>query len=357
MHLWYLDAYPVPSHAAIRAGWRRYSRYPWVVKTLPPRLWRWRLRSGAGRLAARVRSQLSADDVVVTTSMTDVARLKGLLGVPVPVVQLMHETQLTYARAPRGAADLFATQAWSMLAADRVVFNSRYHRDAYFAAHRRCRREWPRNEVPPLAPIQRKSVVVYPGIAVPDEPVAHKPRPPLLLWNHRWCDEKRPEWLLAVLRALRDAAPRLPWRLAVVGSPNEHPPAVMATIRHEFSARLAVWGHQPRRQYWRWLRQADCVLSTAAEENFGLAVLEAAAHGALPVVPASLVYPEVLPRWWHPYGLGASPQALADNLLHLWRCPEGDLRRLRRRLMLDLRRRYTWVRQAAALDAVVAANR
>jgi glycosyltransferase involved in cell wall biosynthesis len=57
---------------------------------------------------------------------------------------------------------------------------------------------------------------------------------------------------------------------------------------------VASFGHLPRRRdYIRVLWDSDVVVSTAIQEFFGIAVLEAAYCGALPLVPRRLVYPEL----------------------------------------------------------------
>jgi glycosyltransferase involved in cell wall biosynthesis len=38
------------------------------------------------------------------------------------------------------------------------------------------------------------------------------------------------------------------------------------------------------------------VISTAVQENFGISVMEAVAHGCLPLLPNRLSYPELIPE-------------------------------------------------------------
>jgi hypothetical protein len=60
--------------------------------------------------------------------------LRGKLPAHVPIVLYMHENQLTYPWRPGEGRDLtYAMINWlSQLAADAVIFNSRYHHDAWF---------------------------------------------------------------------------------------------------------------------------------------------------------------------------------------------------------------------------------
>jgi glycosyltransferase involved in cell wall biosynthesis len=55
------------------------------------------------------------------------------------------------------------------------------------------------------------------------------------------------------------------------------------------------FGFAPDDEYVDLLLAADVVVSTAEQEFFGIAVVEAMYAGAFPVLPARLVYPERIP--------------------------------------------------------------
>jgi hypothetical protein len=63
--------------------------------------------------------------------------------------------------------------------------------------------------------------------------------------------------------------------------------------------RIVHMGFLPLEEYRRHLLDADVVVSTALQEFFGIAVVEAVAAGCFPVVPDRLSYPSLLPFAWH----------------------------------------------------------
>jgi glycosyltransferase involved in cell wall biosynthesis len=103
--------------------------------------------------------------------------------------------------------------------------------------------------------------VVGNPVAVGQEPA--KVREPLVVWPHRLTPDKNP-------RAL-DA------------------------LRGRYGSRLVVTQEQKlvKADYYALLSQAACVVSAAWHENFGIAMVEAAARGCVPVAPDRLAYPEM----------------------------------------------------------------
>lgn len=77
---------------------------------------------------------------------------------------------------------------------------------------------------------------------------------------------------------------------------SEEPDGVVAARAALGEERVEQWGRlQDRNDYLTLLARADVVVSTARHEFYGVAVLEAAWLGCFPLLPASLVYPELYP--------------------------------------------------------------
>lgn len=131
-----LETFYGGSHKAFADGYRTHSEHPIDLLTLPGERWRSRIRTGAFELWPRVRRSAP------------------------PVLLYMHETQATYPASgpytPRGRGTPRSAKAGqagrdterlaalqdikNCLLADRVLFNSCFHREAFLDAVRQaCR--------------------------------------------------------------------------------------------------------------------------------------------------------------------------------------------------------------------------
>lgn len=310
-----LSAYDAASHQ----HWHQtlsqgLSEYHWSFLTLPPRHFRWRIR---GNPLSWLDEPLLRQhwDLIIATSMVDLATLRGLHPAlaQVPVLLYCHENQFFYpSRQPAGqrSNEPAMVTLYSALAADRVLFNSAFNRDTFIAGAQQLMAKLPDCTPAHLGERLRQRAGVLP---VPLEPAAFLapgqwPADPLparwgsagvrtlrLVWAARWEYDKGPERLLAVLRQLEVNA--TDYRLCIMGEGFRQRPRALSMIAEEFPHRLVQFGHVPERdEYYHWLRSAHLVLSTSLHEFQGLAVLEAIACGCLPVLPDRLVYPEQVAR-------------------------------------------------------------
>lgn len=363
LRVWLLSPYHTGSHQAWAEGYARHSRHQVSILSLAGRFWKWRMQGGAVSLAQHAADRLAHDpppNVVLATDMVHlaewVALLRRKLPARVPLVLYMHENQLTYPWRPGEKPDLtYAMINWiAQLTADRVLFNSRYHRESWFAALPRLLKHYPDySHVDAISAVAARSGVSPVGIEVEDVP----PRPfppaghvPLILWNQRWEYDKRPDRFFALLYRLQAA--NVPFRVAVAGENFRNIPAEFEEARTRLAERVAHWGYVPsRRDYQSLLAQADLVISAADHEFFGISVLEAIVAGAFPLLPQRLSYPELIPPSLHAACLYADEEALWQMSLQRLTAPRPAPPSLRE----HVRSVYGWPAAAATLDDWLAA--
>ena len=275
--------------------------FQWHTLALPPRFFRWRIR---GNPLSWLGEPLLQEpwDLIVATSMVDLATLKGLNPnlARTPAMLYMHENQFAYPDSGRqhSSAEPSMVNLYSALAADRVLFNSAWNRDSFLdGAYRFIDRMPDRLPFNMSQSIREKSHVV--PVPIEDRLYLSRSSPnnlasPHLLWNHRWEYDKGPERLLYLLRELKHR--QQPFRISVVGEQFRRQPPAFDRIRDEFGPQIVCWGFQDSRQdYDRLLAEADVVISTATHDFQGLAMLEAMASGCLALAPRRLAYPEYVP--------------------------------------------------------------
>lgn len=318
LNVWLLNPYHTGSHRAWAEGFAAHSRHRVRVLAMPGQFWKWRMLGGALELATQAQARLASGerpDLLLATSMTNLPAFLALTRpalAEVPAVLYMHENQLTYPLPPGTKRDLaFGTiQHLSMLAADRVCFNSAYHLRAWFDEVPRLLKHFPDfSHLETVEAVRSWSQVLPVGCDLRrlDEydsgPEVISPggrkrgaagQPPLILWNQRWEHDKAPETMLAALYALADEG--VPFRVALAGENLRVEPTEFIEARARLGDRLVHFGYAASdAEYVRLLRSADVVLSTAIHEFFGVGVVEAIYCGARPVLPNRLSYPELLP--------------------------------------------------------------
>ena len=162
-----LSAYAAQSHVqwqesllAMFAQWR------WQVLSLPPRYFSWRIRGNPLYWSLAEREVLEEQwDLLVATSMVDLATLRGLVPslARVPTLLYFHENQFEYPqhRQRHGLVEAQMVSLYSALAADHVAFNSGYNRDTFLAGCDALLGKLP-DRVPPgiTARLARKSSVL-----------------------------------------------------------------------------------------------------------------------------------------------------------------------------------------------------
>jgi len=319
----FLESFYGGSHKEVAQGFAEYSRHDVEILNLPPRFWKWRMRGAALEFIRRIEN-ISAYDLIFATDMMDLTDFKALAGPGCPpVVMYFHENQLSYPLGPHEKRDfhLGFTNIVSALASDGVLFNSEFHRDDFFRAARILIKQMP--DVRPswmVNEIEKKTRVIYPGCRFPDkvpEIGVNDTDPPLVVWNHRWEYDKKPEAFFKVLSQLKTKG--VAFSLAILGEQYEIYPKVFDQAKDAFQAEIQVCGYQESREdYLAWLSRGTVVVSTAIQENFGISVMEAMAHGCLPLLPDRLSYPELVPAAFRSsviYGSDRKLEALLARVL------------------------------------------
>ena len=295
------------SHRAWAEGYQRSSAHDVRLVTMPGRFWRWRLRGAAVTLAAALERQVTESgppDVLLVSSMVDLAQLTGLtrhlLG-DTRVVLFLHENQVAYMPGATPDHDA-AYRCWtSLLAADKVVVNSQWHLDALAAGLRQLLPQAPDfTHDGALEQVLANIVVVPVGVDLADiEPPSERHAgPPVVLWNHRWDDDKQPEVFVRSLEKI--AAAGVEHRVILGGEDAWGPGGDRRTeAEQRLGERVLRSGWAAPDQYRRDLARADVVVSVARHEFFGVSMVEAMAAGAVPVLPRALSYPEIVPQRFH----------------------------------------------------------
>lgn len=314
------------SHRAWAEGWQAHSRHRIRIAGLPPERLRWRLRGSAVALADLVAEAAGTGpiDAVVVSGLTDVSAFCGMIRATLggaPVLLYLHETQLAQP-TPDGRHEVEdAARDWSgICAADAVACNSVYHRECIRTgverllaavaddAHDRRRHLLDEISVIPL------------GVDLDWARAGHVERdgPPLVLWNHRWNEDKRPGRFFRALEALLEE--HLDFEVAVAGENDMPDPIAVRRGVAALGDRVRHVGYLPTPAYRELLLQSDIVVSTADHELFGVAAVEATAAGAVPLLPDRLSYPEIVPRRFHPavlYDFGELQERLRKTVSDL----------------------------------------
>ncbi len=305
MRVLFLEPFHGGSHRLFAERLAAQSRHRVETLTLPGSFWKWRMRGAHLSLLEKVRARLGQFDALLSSGMLSLAELVGALPqlARIPKVVYLHESQLAYPVAPGETKDVHFgfTNISTALAADRLVFNSRFHQEEFLGGIAEFLKPMPDHRPVGLADgLRPKCSVVYPGIDCAElERHRHEPdragRPVTILWNHRWEFDKQPEIFFQALAKL--AAEDLAFRVHIAGENFQVRPKPFLEAIKLLGDRIATFGHVPSREdYIRLLWDSDIVVSTAIQEFFGIAVMEAVYCGARPLLPGRLAYPELYPQ-------------------------------------------------------------
>jgi glycosyltransferase involved in cell wall biosynthesis len=353
MKLLFLESYFGGSHGEFAKGLVEHSRYDIDLMTMPERNWRWRMRGAALHFYCSIKNLKEYDGLIVTDLMS-LSDFKALAGNDCPpVLAYFHEDQITYPGVPGENNDFNfgIIDITTALSADKNLFNSKMHLEAFLSGIEQFA-----GRVPDFQPswirntIAAKSDYLHPGVRFPDKIdlcERDDTLPPLIIWNHRWGYDKNAK---AFFAAMDNALSKgLEFRLAILGDNFTVEQEDFSEAKKRYGDRIVRFGYVPeRKDYIAWLKKGDIVISTALQENFGIAVVEAIRYGCLPLLPDRLSYPEILPDIFHPDFLYKNrndmDQKLADMIVN-----KHDFGKKRRELS-DSMGRFAWENMIAEYD-------
>ncbi len=335
------------SHRDFANGLIAHSRHRIELLSLPARFWKWRMRGAALYFVKKIASHKEYDGLIATNLMS-LSDFKTLSGLSCPFLVYFHENQLTYPLAPGEKIDFqFGfTDITTALAADRILFNSQTHFDAFFSnlpgfldMMPEYRPRWVVNAIRnktkvlnPGCPFSPKDKIIFNSDQMPDDF-------PLIIWNHRWEFDKNPSVFFNALDAVLNKG--LDFRLALLGENFQVVPKEFIAARKRYKHRIVRYGYEPsRKKYYQWLMEGAIVISTANQENFGISVVEAIRHGCLPLLPHRLSYPEIIPKTFHGDFLYETSEELIDKLCFL--ISNYSAFESKRRVLSDAMAEFAW---------------
>lgn len=286
-----------------------FSRHEWHFLTLEGRFWKWRFRGASILLGQKWKELKEKPDLIVASSMLDLPTFMAVLakaeGELPPIVLYCHENQFLYPLPDdrpvfKEQRTHFGAINWrSSLLADRVFYNSEFHRQAAIEAYEDFIQRAPDHREESLLNGSSERSSVYPP--APDLQALDRKdlefREPsdgeiLLLWNHRWEQEKDPEAFVEFVD--RAVAEGVNIRLILAGpSGSEEKRRQELLERYPEKTLLAEAIDDPER-YVKWLHAADLIISFAHQDFFGLSVVEAMYCRTAPLLPDRLAYKEHL---------------------------------------------------------------
>jgi glycosyltransferase involved in cell wall biosynthesis len=291
-----LSPYNAVSHNHLNRGLIKYlPEIDFTLLTLEPRYFAWRSRGNSLSFAYEKRAELEQSfDLIFATSITDITSLKGFVPslANIPVIVYFHENQFAYPDSRSGFENVEAkiVSIYNALAADRVVFNTEYNMLSFMKGAESFLKKMP-DHVPAglVQMISQKSQVINVPIEKNTLTTA-KTDPPAVLWNHRWEYDKAPDRFLQCLKILKNKG--VSFSLNVIGQVFRDVPESFNVIREEFADVIVNFGYAAdKTDYHRILSESRVVVSTSLHDFQGLAVMEAAEAGCVPVLPDRLAYP------------------------------------------------------------------
>ena len=329
MRILLLSAYDAQSHQYWRNGLvHNLPEFNWTVLTLPPRYFAWRVRGNALSWLIEQQDILSKQyDLIIATSMVDLAGLKGLVPslAATPSLVYFHENQFEYPESghEQGSVEPQMMSIFTTLAASNIVFNSEFNKTTFLAGVKRLFKKLPDHkpkninqllfDKASVLPVPLSSIDKYESSLIRN--ISSDTDKLVVVWNHRWEFDKGPERLYDTIKQTVARSNNVVFHIA--GQQFRHSPDVFNKIKQDFGQYIGEFGFIDDKQHYRdILLASDVVLSTALHDFQGLSVLEGVQSNCTPLLPNALVYPEYFDKQFLYDVDKSAADNCADQLAH-----------------------------------------
>lgn len=300
-----LESFYTGSHKRWADEFKDHSSHQIEIVSLPGRHWKWRMHGAAISFAEKLKNLDYQPDYFLLTDMTDLSVFRALTQADFPNTKYalyFHENQISY---PWSANDedvkLQRNNHYgfinyhSALSADKVLFNSAYHKEVFTQSLDRFLLQFPdHHNIESIERIKEKSSVLPIGInyqELQSYQSTPKGKKPILVWNHRWEYDKNPELFFNSLKQLKNEG--IDFSLIVLGEKTQKYPPVFDHTKELFADHILHYGYcESKDAYYKLLAGADFLPVCSHQDFFGYSIVEAIALGVHPILPNRLSYPE-----------------------------------------------------------------
>ncbi len=322
------------SHKQWIDGYKQHTQHEIELYTLPDTFWKWRMDGGAIEIAKQFLDREKNCDLFLGSDMLDANTFLSLVRKASPDISYymyFHENQLSYPWSSQERHRDWKRRYYGMInyrsavAADKCFFNSDFHMKSFLQdLEEELQRSPDYKTLWSIDALREKSSVLPLGMSVQyiyeyakawrEESV--EDASPLILWNHRWDYDKRPDKFFNVIRRLDEEGYN--FRLAVLGEQLDVTNKIFEEARERFHERIEHWGYvESYEEYIKILSQCSILPVTSEHDFFGASVIEAVTCGVIPVLPRRLVYPEHFPELKYGELYYENTGDLLDKLRHL----------------------------------------
>ncbi len=287
------------SHRKWLDGWRSTSQHQINVVQGPDTGWRRSLVTAPARFAEAITQSSVEIDALVASSPIDLATVMGLLDPKIqrpPTLLYLHESQVGYPPGPKGGrAYRGIINDWTSIStADRVAVATHFHAGVLTERMPPFVDELIQGAGPKLETLLLSIEVLPIGISTSDLEPSKVTGAIRVMWNHRWSYDKGPGEFVHALSVL--ASEGYEFEVYALGEVERSGRRAHERLLNQLKDRVILSGHQDEDSYLDALCRSDLVISSAQHDFFGVAVAEAVAAGARPLLPRRLAYPEMVPK-------------------------------------------------------------